>query len=170
MQRDALVRINSLLGSAEDIGDVWDEFGRIATEIVVFDRCVVLAFNQDAHVSSVLYDFIPEDKTGRENGLVSESESYDLDGPVAGKIVEDRRSIILNQSRPNEMLDPFNGLGRQNITLPFLSNIGVPLIWGDRVVACIFMGSGTADLYGDDELAIAERIAAQISGPIAGAL
>jgi signal transduction histidine kinase len=169
-QRDALERVISLLGSAEDINEVWNEFGTIVSEILEFDRCVVLAIEQDTGKAGVLYDTIPENLRGREYGLVGADVSYDLDGTVAGQIAEDRESVILNQTKPNQLLERYEGLAQQGFKLPFLSNMGVPLISGDKVVACLFFGSRAVNTYGDHELAIAERITAQISGPIAGSI
>ena len=169
-QRDALERVNSLLGSAVSIAEVWDEFGTIGLEILDFDRCVVIAIEHDTRTARVLYDTVPENSRGREEGLVDEGVVYDLDGTVTGQITEDRQSLIVNQAKPNDLIERYEGLGHQGFKLPFLSNIGVPLIWGDKVVACVFFGSRTTEKYGDHELAIAERITAQIAGPIAGAI
>jgi diguanylate cyclase (GGDEF)-like protein/PAS domain S-box-containing protein len=50
------------------------------------------------------------------------------------------------------------------------SFMGVPLISRDEVVASLHFRSRTPDAYGDEELAVAQRIGAQIAGAIANSL
>jgi PAS domain S-box-containing protein len=169
-QQETLTRIGSLLGASTDLAEVWDEFGRILKEILEFDRCVVVGVDNESELANVLHDSVPEVNQGREQGLKTEEESYDLKGTVSGHIAETGTSVILNQDSPNQLLKRFTGVADQGFKLPFLSNLGVPLIRGGNVVATIFFSSRERNVYSAAELSIGERVAAQISGPVAGAI
>ena len=51
---------------------------------------------------------------------------------------------------------------------PIRSIIAAPLIWGDEVVAGIFVHSVVAGTYDEADRQLMERVAAQIAGPVAG--
>ena len=47
--------------------------------------------------------------------------------------------------------------------------MGVPLVFGGRIIGCLGFGSKTPNVYGDDDFPLAQRIADQIAGAIANA-
>lgn len=169
-QRDVLFQINSLLGSAADLGSAWDQFSVFLKQIISFDRCVVVSLDNDAGRANVLHDTYREGLGKFDGELRSAGESYDLEGTVAAHLVEVGQSMIINQSVPNELAKQYSGVQDQGFELPFLSNLGVPLSWGGEVVACVFFGSLNENEYSESELEIGEHVGAQLSGPLAGAI
>jgi PAS domain S-box-containing protein len=169
-QREVLVRISSLLGAATDLNAVWGQFSVFLTEILPFDRCVIVGIDSEAGRANVLHDSHTAVDRKSIKGLRTAGESYDLAGTVAEHLTKQSKGIVLNQSSPDELLSEYFGVEEQGFNLPFLSNLGVPLSWGGEVVACMFFGSLVENAYGDSDIEIAERVAAQVAGPIAGAI
>jgi len=169
-QREVLVRISTLLGAAVDLGAVWDQFSLYLREILEFDRCVVVSIDNEAQKVNVLYDSHVT-RSGRPIGeLRTAGDEYDLPGTVAEHVAKLGKGVILNQNSADDLLEEYSGVASQGFNLPFLSNLGVPLSWGGEVVASMFFGNLRRNAYDEGDLEIGERVAAQVSGPIAGAI
>ena len=169
-KRDVLVKIGSLVGSATDLDSVWDEFGELLADVIEFDRCVIVAIDHELGEAHVLQDNVKSNPALVNERFRTTGQAYSLAGTAAEHLAKTGRSLILNQDEPNQLLNQFRGADSQGFSLPFLSNLGIPLSWGGEVVGCIFFGSEAKQAYGDADIEIGERVAAQISGPIAGAL
>ncbi|MDG0870726.1 GAF domain-containing protein [Candidatus Lucifugimonas marina] len=169
-QREVLVRISTLLGAAIDLDAVWDQFSSYLREILEFDRCVIVSIDNDAGKVNVLHDSQLSGSIGPVAELRTAGDEYDLAGTVAEHVAKQGKGVVLNQSNPDELLEKYSGVADQGFNLPFLSNLGVPLSWGGEVVASMFFGNLRPNAYEESDLEIGERVAAQVSGPIAGAV
>ncbi len=166
-ERETLASIASVMGSALQLSSAWAEFTDLSAKIIEFDRVVLVSVDDKTNIATVLLDSM-DDKDAPN--LRSSGQSYELEGTVAGNITDTASSLIINNESLSPQNEQFPGISRQGFELPFKTSLGVPLIWGGKVVACLFFSSDEISTYKDNDLLIAERIGMQIAGPVAGAL
>jgi PAS domain S-box-containing protein len=166
-EREVLVKIRTLMSSGGDVSEVFDEVVVLINQIIAID-----AMN--------LYEIIPDQ--GEIMFLASWSDENWLDnysgyaGPLLLKgtlveaAIEERKGVVRSIVDPAIFAAEFPGTPSSNLHTPPRSSIAVPLIWGDEIVAVLWMTRlGDIELT-NEEVATAERIAAQIAGPVAGVI
>ncbi|MCI0775889.1 MAG: GAF domain-containing protein, partial [Chloroflexi bacterium] len=166
-ERETLARIGSVMGSALDLGNAWNEFTDLLAKIVEFDRAQLISIATETRIATLLYD---RSRTGHLPGVRKVGDSYELEGTIIGHVVETQRSLLLDGENSEELHVRFPGGFQHPTKMPWKSNLAVPLIWGGQVVAVLGVRHHDPMKYDDADQAKLERVAAQIAGPVAGAL
>lgn len=167
-ERATLVSIGHTMGSAVDISNAFNNFADQFNELIPFDACMIVGHNLSNGEATVLQCEYRGNAPGIADIVVKPGDTYRLAGTLTEQIAKAGEPVIADQLVPNDLSNRFPGIAEQGLPLPFLSMLGVPLTWGGEVVAALWVGSHEPDSYDQNSAEIAERVAAQIAGPIAG--
>ncbi len=163
MENAILAEIGKILSSSLKIENVYERFAEESRKLIPHDRIMVGLNNPDkgnvivAYVHGLNVD-------GRQVG-----DTYPLRHSGNEMVMKTRRAFLvqpesveeLERSQLFNLISTFRGGLR--------SMISAPLIWRDQVIGALHFRSVKLKAYTDRDLILAERIAAQIAGTIAGA-
>jgi signal transduction histidine kinase/putative methionine-R-sulfoxide reductase with GAF domain len=166
-ERDLLASISSLMGSALDLSDAWSEFADLVTGVIDADLVALIGVDGEHGTAEVMIERRMDEP---EASKLHVGSKYDLSGTLAGTVYESGRSLISNNETTAELVGKFPGARQTMPALRFKSTLAVPLIWGGRVVAVLFLNHRDLEKYGSSDQELAERIVSQISGPVAGSI
>jgi len=153
-----IAEIGRIAGSTLDIEEVYDLFCTEVRKLLSFDRLAINIHDFKSGLVRVAYAYgvaVP----GRDKGTVLPQE-----GSVSGYVAA-RKTALCGVLDPSRFVDCVAAI-REGMK----SFMGVPLISRDEVFASLHFRSKTPDAYGEEELAVAQRIGAQIAGAIASSL
>ncbi|MBT3942903.1 MAG: GAF domain-containing protein [Chloroflexi bacterium] len=157
---DVIAEIGRLVSSVTEIGEVYSQFAGIVGELIDFDRLSISAIGPNSGALEVLYvDGVAF--PGREHGAVRDTR-----GTLVGSALEQGRVVALDgdslrASWPGA--DDLLRAGLQSIMAAPLMIEGVP-------VGAMLMAKKSPEGYIPEHLALAGRIASQISGLVAAEL
>jgi methyl-accepting chemotaxis protein len=163
MENAILAEIGKILSSSLRVEDVYERFAEEARKLIPLDRIMVGLNDPEKGTVTVAYvsglnvdgrragDIYPLEHSGNE--MVMKTRKGFLIQPESLEELE--RSQLFN------LIPTFRGGLR--------SMMSAPLIWRDRVIGALHFRSVKVKAYTDRDLSLAERIAAQIAGTIAGA-
>lgn len=155
------------MGSADNLGDVWPEFAEKLLALLPFSHVALCRIDTAMGSVTVMHDSWDGDgeRYGRKPG-----EVFALQETISEEVVSARIGKYYSFDSSDQWEKEYPGAHRFDVKYPVRSLIGVPLIWGGEVVACLFIHSLEPDAYGPRELRLAERAAAQIAGLVAGSI
>ena len=160
-QRQVLAEIGRIITSSPKIEDVYDQFADEVRKQIRFDRFSIYVSNTEQTRVSCTYTTgvdLPEERVGVTAPV----------GSLISKVIERRATI---QVKPESDVDVcenhFELIKSWQVGLR--SFLAVPLISMNRAVGVIYFMSMTANEYTPADVALAERIADQVSGALANA-
>jgi len=162
-EREALAEMGRIVSSTLDVNAVYDELAGQIRRLVPFDRFGVYLAGKDRHTLKARY------VTGAEADGPHEGATFTL-GPDAidqlfpgklGRIFDGEPSPSFSQIAGGPSTATGNGLP---------SAMAVPLVSNDVVIGLMELHSRAADAYSEQDLALAERVGAQIAGALSNAL
>lgn len=163
MENAILAEIGKILSSSLKIEEVYERFAEEVRKLIPLDRIMVGLNNPEKGTVTVTYvsglnvdgrragDVYPLQHSGNE--MVRKTRKGFLIQPESVEELE--RSQLFN------LIPTFRGGLR--------AMMSAPLIWRDQVIGALHFRSTKFKAYTDRDLGLAERIAAQIAGTIAGA-
>lgn len=162
-ERTMLAEIGRAASSTIDFGLVWDQLVSTVTDLMPCDRMVMALIDDDYETITDRFVFgipIPgwdDDPRKPLNAL-----------PAANIISTSKRAVIFS-TEDNDAA--FRGLMGFNISekVGLRSTIFAPLIAGDQIIGTLSIRSVLPDAYASKDLALFERLAMQIGGPVAAA-
>ena len=157
-QRRGLAELGRIVSSSPRIEDVYDQFAEKVAALIPYDRLTIsligaqLGFGVCAYASGT---DIPEMRPGAVN----------LPTPVTDRVIDQRAGVMTH--------DVDEPTADRPSSFPIASVAGLrsfltaPLISLNEVVGIFQINSMSLEVYTENDLTLAERIAGQISGPIA---
>jgi diguanylate cyclase (GGDEF)-like protein/PAS domain S-box-containing protein len=154
-----IAEIGRIIGSSLEIDEIYSRFCVEVRKLVPFDRLVINVHDIKKGMVRVAY-VCGTAQPGRGQGNV-----FPLPGTISGYVAEHRIGIChLSDSFPfSDCVTAMKDNGMQSL-------MAIPLISRDEVVASLHFRSEVPDIYGEEELSVAQRIGAQITGAIANSL
>jgi len=151
--------IGRIISSSPDIQEVYQGFAEEVRQLIPFDRLVISSVDLESETMATLYYAgveIPDWVPGKQIPMA---------GSPTGWVVRKGRGLTLGGDElkrrfPNQAPSLDRGL-------KWL--IAVPLISKSEIIGSIHFRSRSADGYCENDLAAAERVAAQIAGTVANA-
>jgi signal transduction histidine kinase len=161
-KNETIAEIGRIITSTFNIEEVYERFAEKANKLIPFDRIVLHLIHFDTGTVTVAHA-AGLDIEGRGVGAV-----LPLQGSLNEKIVDTRAGFVTPLESEEELAGPFPAL-----ISPFQagvrSMISTPLIYRDRVIGALHFHSKKYKAYADQDLNLAEGIAAQIAPAIANA-
>jgi methyl-accepting chemotaxis protein len=163
MENAILAEIGKTLSSSLKIEEVYERFAEEVRKLIPLDRIMVGLNNPDKGNVTVAY-VSGSNVDGRRMG-----DTYPLRHSGNEMVMKTRRAFLiqpesveeLERSQLFNLIPTFRGGLR--------SMMSAPLVWRDQVIGALHFRSAKFKAYTDRDLSLAERIAAQIAGTIAGA-
>lgn len=160
--RGALAEIGRIIGSSLQIQDVYEGFARNVRRILPWERITVSSSEDGSSLVKIAYSAGVE-IPGREPGTV-----ISLNGNPAQDAMTSRSGIALSRGNMERSLARWPAL-QASLDAGLNSIMCVPLVWRDRPIGVLVLQHRSGDAYGEQELAVAVRVANQIAGGIANA-
>jgi signal transduction histidine kinase len=161
-ETETIAEIGRIITSTFDIEEVYEGFANKVKKLILFDRIVVHLIHFDTGTVAVAYAS-GLDIEGRGVGAV-----LPLQGSLNEKIVQTRAGFITHLESEEGFAGPFPAL-----IPPFQAGvrsiISTPLIYRDSVIGALHFHAKKSKAYTDQDLNLAERIAAQIAAAVANA-
>jgi len=145
-----------------NIEEVYEGFAAEARKLIPFDRIMVALNNPEQGTATVTYASGLEFE-GRRIGDV-----FPIPQSGNEEVMRTRRGLLIQPEAVEELEGRFSGL-ISTFQAGFRSMMTVPLISRDQVIGALHFRSKKSKAYNDQNLRLAERIAAQIAGGIANA-
>jgi PAS domain S-box-containing protein len=163
MENAILAEIGKVLSSSLKIEEVYERFAEEVRKLIPLDRIMVGLNNPDKGNVTVAY-VSGSNVDGRRVG-----DTYPLRHSGNEMVMKTRKAFLiqpesveeLERSQLFNLVSTFRGGLR--------SMMSAPLVWRDQVIGALHFRSAKFKAYTDRDLSLAERIAAQIAGTIAGA-
>jgi signal transduction histidine kinase/putative methionine-R-sulfoxide reductase with GAF domain len=166
-EQSILGQIGQLMSSALDLGTVWSEFANLTSELVPYSVVSLAFVDTDAGNGVLAYDYrssnVPD--AGQKIG-----DTFPLEDSLTGQVVSERKGIVVFTENPAEFTKRFPTSKHSGSTNLERSLIAVPLIWGDEVVAVLYLRHLDSERFTPAHLRIVEQIATQISASVAGSM
>ena len=159
----ALASIGRIITSAVDIGEVYGRFAEKVRELVPWDRLAL--WTVDLQRENLIVSYVAgADVPGMERGRVFPLKGAPPTEPLslrAGGVTVQEGSAQALAGLPPDLL--------QGTTPGLPSMLLVPLRLGSETTGILSLRSTTPDAYTERDVAVAERIGAQIAGAVANA-
>ena len=157
-----LAEIGRVITSSLNIDEVYERFAGQVSALIPFDRLAVTLLDEEQEYIHWSY-FEGTKVPGIRRGI-----KHPLKGTLTESVIKSGSSVLFQTEEEDELLRmfPFN--------LPFFkagfrSFMAAPLISRDRIIGTLHLRSTTINAYANKDVALAERVADQISGAIANA-
>ncbi|MEX0760875.1 MAG: GAF domain-containing protein [Dehalococcoidia bacterium] len=160
VERSTIADIGRLVSSTLDLGTIYPEFAAHAKRLVPFDRMVIVLVDTEADEG---FDAFVD---GMEIDEAPGRWRFPLESSRTGEILRNRQPMVLKHDELQAQARTNPGLS-ERLDAGLRSFAGIPLIWQEQVIGCINLYSTSPDAYGDDEIAVAQQLCAQIAGAIA---
>ncbi len=157
-----IAEVGKIISSSLEIDEVYELFAQQVAKFIPFNWLAITLVDKQKGLfynPHTLGDHIPERSPG---------ETIPLAGSFTEEVILRRAGTLIQKESPEEVvkrypkLAPFAQRG-------FLSFLGVPLIHRNEVIGALHIYSHKPNAYSENELILAESIAAQIAGVIANA-
>ena len=145
-----MAEMGRIVGSSSDIVEVYHLFVQKVRTLIPFDRLVIAMVDLESDTSTTAYvsgEAIP----GAGVGSTSK-----ISGSATETVVSTRSGVLDDGAA--------RGVPGNDAELP--SMMTVPLISGDQVISTLTFSSSSLAAYSDRDIALAERIAAQVAGAV----
>ena len=158
----AMAEIGRIVGSSLDISRVYNRFSEQTKRLIPADMVAVMNVHPEEQRFSVAFTAgmsLPERQRDRK---------YPLEGTAIAETLLTGKPVLYQPDTEAQLLEDYPGLlpvWREGLR----SFMVAPLISNNEVIGVLWIGSRTESAYGDRELAVAERVSAQIAGAVANA-
>ena len=162
-ENEVLAEIGRIITSSMDINQVYERFGEQVRRLIPFDGIAINLVEPDGVTAVQAYmlgELLLRDGKQRD--------TFPLEGTVTQEVVEQRRGTYLSADGRDDM-EARSRYGHVAVPAGFRSVVVVPLISGGDSIGALLMLSAETNAYTKQDLALAERVGAQISGAIANA-
>ncbi len=161
-EKAAMAEIGRIIGASLVIEDVYERFAAAVKKIIAFDRIAVNLVDWEKKTICVQYVLGPSIE-GRMAG-----DEFPLAGTATAMAVESGRGLVI-PTLPDEAIEarlpgqiPLRRAGLKSLLL-------APLVSKGQALGALVMMSAEPDKYAEQDIPVAENVAAQISGAIANA-
>ena len=160
-EREALLEIGRVAGSSPDIPRVYEQLAQIIRTLIPFDRLVIALLDSEADggtnacVSGIE---IPGWEVGR---------TFAIRGTPTETVVRTRSGVVEGTESPDALTARYPSEA-PSVAVGFKSLIVAPLVFDGQVFATLTFKSTRPGAFTEGDLALAERIAGQLAGPVAG--
>ena len=161
-ENEALVEIGQVISSTLDIDEVYERFANQVHKIISFDGIAISLLEPEGETLITAYML--------GDGIAlhwKQGNTYPLDGTLTQDVIINRRGMFFSVGEESEIAN-WPG-SRQAFQAGYRSFLGVPLTVRDEVIGSLLILSETINVYGNRDMAFAERVADQIAGAIASA-
>ena len=155
-----LADIGRLIGSTLNIDEVYERFATETRKLIPFDRVAVNLHELKHGLVRIAY-VSGEDVPGRKPG-----NSFPMKGSISEGLIKTRNAMLIHPASVEDMQAQFPDHSG-TIAAGMRSVMGVPLIYGDEVIASLHFRSRKPNAYTERDLRLAEKIGMQIAGAIA---
>ena len=157
-ERGVLAEIGRVIGSSLHINEVYEKFGEQVRRLLPWDRITVVTVDTGSATERIAY-VAGLDLPGLVPGTIEPFE-----GNPVGDSVTRRTGLVLNRQL----------MQRYSLLVPNLagglnSMLCVALIWRDQPIGALVLQATRDNAYSARDLALTERVGAQIAGAIANA-
>ena len=160
--RDALAEIGRIMNASLQLEDVYFEFARQVTRLLPYDRLSIASI--DRHAWTYRFEYIVgETMDGWPLG-----ETFALDGTTKERAITIASPVRISTRDLKTVAAPSTDIAGL-IDAGLESMVVVPLQWRQHAVGLLSLCSKDPGAYEQEEIEIAERVAAQISGAVANA-
>jgi len=157
-----MAEIGRIISSTLNIEEVYEGFAAEARKLIPFDRIMVALNNPEEGTATVTYASGLEFE-GRRIGDV-----FPIPQSGNEEVMRTRRGLLIQPEAVEELEGRFSRL-ISTFKAGLRSMMTVPLISRDQVIGVLHLRYKKSKGYNDQNLRLAERIAAQIAGGIANA-
>jgi len=161
-ESEIVAEIGKIIGSTLEIEEVYERFAEEARKLIPFDRIIVALNNPGEGTATVTYASGVAIE-GRKIGDV-----YPLRHSGNEEVMRTRAGLLVQPETEGELEAGFSTL-LPTFRSGLRSMLSFPLISGNQVIGALHFRSKQIKAYGDRDLSLGERIAAQIAGAIANA-
>ncbi|MCH7739362.1 MAG: GAF domain-containing protein, partial [Chloroflexi bacterium] len=161
-ERSVLSEIGRIISASSNIEENFDLFARLVVRLIPADRISICR----VWPGSGKYRFDYEWGLRSEPGFAR--DIHKLTGTGTGRVVETSRATLIDEMQA-QAFSAHNYPDGGDPGRHLLSWLGVPLVSSGETIGVMHLRTTRPDVYGQRELAIAERICAQIAGAIANA-
>lgn len=155
--------IGRVISSSPNIDEIYEGFAAQVRHLIPFERLVINSVDTELGTIATLYQSgmkVPEWEPGRVRPLSGSPTEW---------VVENRRGLLLNSESEAATLERFPNQD-PSVASHLLWLVAVPLISHNDVIGTLHFRSDHPGEYSQNSLALAERVAAQIAGPVANSL
>lgn len=155
--------IGRVISSSPNIDEIYEGFAAQVRHLIPFERLVINSVDAELGTIATLYQSgmkVPEWEPGRVRPLSGSPTEW---------VVENRRGLLLNSESEAATLERFPNQD-PSVASHLLWLVAVPLISHNDVIGTLHFRSDHPGEYSQNSLALAERVAAQIAGPVANSL
>jgi PAS domain S-box-containing protein len=161
-EKAAIAEIGRVISSSLNIEDVYERFAAEVRKIISFDRIAINLVNFNTGTISTQY-VLGHSVEGR-----TENSEYPLAGTATAKVVASGCGFVIPNLLDEEVARLLPGLDRLRAA-GLKSSLLAPLTSKGQAFGALVMMSTEDHKYSDRDLAVAQNVAAQISGAIANA-
>ena len=158
----ALGEIGRIVSSSVDFSEIYERFADEVRNLLSFDRIVVWTIDLQRQ------NLVASYASGADLSGVKPGTSFPVTSAVAKAVLSGRREPDEGESPAAELAHRFSELLRGG-TPGQPAMLLVPMVVDNETVGMLSLRSTGAGGYGKRELAVAERIAAQIAGVVSNA-
>lgn len=156
-----LAQIGRIISASLDISEVYESFAQEVKKLVAFDRISINMCDLEKGTNYSIFSYGVAMTDDRERDIP-------LKGSLAEEVMRSRSSVVLQVTTREEVAGRFPRL-LQNFDAGLRSFLAVPLALGDQVIGALHLQSRMPHAYSERDVALAERVATQITGAIANA-
>jgi len=161
-ETEIIAEIGRIITSTFNIEEVYERFANKVNKLIPFDRIVVHLVDFDTGTCTVAYASGLAIE-GREAGAV-----FPLQGSLNEKTAHIRAGLLTHLESVEALADQMPAV-IPAFQAGVRSIISAPLIFRDKVIGTLHFNSKKSKDYTDQDLRLAERIAAQIAAAVANA-
>ena len=155
--------IGRVISSSPDIQEIYEGFAAQVRNLIPFERLVINSVDADAGTITTLYlsgANVPAWAPGRVRPLAGSPTEW---------VVNNRRGLLLGNEAEQATLERFpNQDPGMAASLRWL--VAAPLVSRNEVIGSMHFRVSSPGIYTENSLDLAERVAAQIAGPVANSI
>ncbi len=159
-----MAEIGRIISSSLDISQVYGRFAEEAHKLIPFDRISIGVVDLEKGIFTDAYHAGTVEVPGRAYGVVNK-----LPGSVTERGVRQKAGVLLRMDSEEELARDYP-LMVAGFRAGLRTSISVPLVSNDRAIGALHLQTTRPNAYTQRDLALAERIGAQIAGAIANSL
>ena len=162
LEMTVLAEIGRIIGSTLNIDEVYEQFAAETRKLIPFDRITINLIDHEHRLAKIAY-VSGMDISGRLAG-----DSFPIKGSTNECVVQTLAGRIVQPQNAEEMMRCYPFLSR-SFEAGIRSLLSVPLISQKEVIGILHLRAKKPNAYTEQDLRLAERIGAQITGAIVNA-
>jgi PAS domain S-box-containing protein len=157
-----VAEIGRIISSSLDVDEVYERFCQEVQKLIAFDRIAINLVDLENYTFSSTYVW------GVETREMRRWQTFSMAGSFVEKAVQTRSAQLAHFHSEEELARQIPRL-LHSYKAGLVSFLAVPLVSKGEVVGVIFFQSAKHGAYTERDVALAERVGAQIAGTIANA-